>query len=179
MGFVETSERLQSIIVIIIFIIISVLISFVVFNSINQLQNTDENVTEAENSSTKLLYIGDSTTVNGIMYTVFKEPKVHKGDAFDRPDGTFFKIYVKVLNQGKQTQSISTLNFQLMDSEGRTYNAVVYVGSLFSKDLVVYNTQPNLEKELWVTFDIPFDKDEKYYLLIKGNHEFICVFNCD
>ena len=61
-----------------------------------------ENVPLIENRTTpKLLSIGDSTTIDGITYTVFKEPKIHRGDAFERPDGTFFKTYVKVLNQGK------------------------------------------------------------------------------
>jgi hypothetical protein len=129
----------------------------------------------------KELSIGDSTTIGRIMYTVFKEPETHNGDSYDRPDGAFFKTYVKVLNLGKDGKLIFPANFVLLDSENRMYDPVTFSTMGGGKDLIILEeAQPNLEKELWVTFDVPFNEDEKYRLVVGDENEIstFCVFNC-
>ena len=132
--------------------------------------------------SKSMAQIGQIVEVAGIAYKVRDSPTTSEGTYFVRPDGIYFKIPVTIENLRKQTASVSIDNFLLIDEMEREYDAVF---KLLTDSLGFEDVQPNLPINRSVIFDIPYDENLEYKLLIKpdlfevsSDEAIICIKNC-
>ena len=91
-------------------------------------------------------------TVTDVKLHCTRLPK-RKGGAYRPKNGQFVLVYVTAKNVGKQPAIMSATASQLIDAQGRTYNAGVYLGGA-DQGLDQYQ-QPGTSARGWMAFDIP------------------------
>ena len=75
------------------------------------------------------------------------------GAAYRPKNGQFVLVYVTAKNVGKQPAIMSATASQLIDAQGRSYNAGVYLGGA-DQGLDQYQ-QPGTSVRGWMAFDVP------------------------
>ena len=126
---------------------------------------------------------GDSVTIGNVNYIITFEG-THQGSKDVKPEHTFVKIGILAKNTGNDKTVLSGGQFLMMDSDQRKYEAAY--GEFSSKDLLLEPLNPDKPIEKTTQFDIPFDEEKRYYVLLKAHKsqdssDFakICILNCN
>ena len=125
---------------------------------------------------------GETVTVGPVEYVVTFEG-THEGSKEVKPENTFVKIAITAKNTDSEKTLLSGGQFYLIDEKDQKHKAVF--GEFTSKDLWLEWLEPNKPIEVTTQFDIPFDEDEMYKIVIRPTKEqstvdtaSICLTNC-
>ena len=125
---------------------------------------------------------GETVVVGPVEYIVTFEG-THNGDKETEPENTFVKIGIIAKNISDENTVVSGGQFFLIDEKDQKHKAVF--GEFSSKDLWLVGLEPNKPIEVTTQFDIPFDEDENYKIVIRPQKDqatvdtaSICLTNC-
>lgn len=125
---------------------------------------------------------GETVIVGPVEYVVTFEG-THDGDKETEPENTFVKIGIIAKNISDENTVVSGGQFFLIDEKDQKHKAVF--GEFSSKDLWLVGLEPNKPIEVTTQFDIPFDEDENYKIVIRPQKDqatvdtaSICLTNC-
>ena len=126
---------------------------------------------------------GETVSIGGVNYVITYEG-TNQGSKDVKPEHTFLKIGILAKYTGSDKTTLSGGQFLLMDSDQRKYEPVY--GEFSSKDLLLETLNANKPVEKTTQFDIPFDEEKRYYVLVKAqksqsSSDFakICILNCN
>ena len=125
---------------------------------------------------------GESVVVADVMYDI-EFVKIHDGTKEVKPNGVFFQISITAVSMRYEPTNLSGGQFILVDCNGITHIAQFLETG---PDELWYE---EIEHDVAVTrttqFDIKYDKDEQYQIIIKPLKEQktnewgkVCVKNC-
>ena len=125
---------------------------------------------------------GESVVVADVMYDI-EFVKIHDGTKEVKPKGVFFQISITAISMRDEPTNLSGGQFILVDGNGITHIAQFLETG---PDELWYE---EIEYDVAVTrttqFDIKYDKDEQYQIIIKPLKEQktnewgkVCVKNC-
>ena len=124
---------------------------------------------------------GQPVTIGPMEYTVSFEG-THGGDEEEQPENVFVMIALTAENKAQERMILSGGQFYIEDG-GERHRAVY--GNFSQKDLLVEWLEPGDIVERSTQFDIPFDEDAKYNVLIRPQKEHnsnevavVCITNC-
>jgi len=125
---------------------------------------------------------GEIVVVGPVEYIVTFEG-THEGDKETQPENTFVKIGITAKNIEDENTVMSGGQFFLIDEKDQKHKAVF--GEFSAKDLWLVGLEPNKPIEVTTQFDIPFDEDVNYKIIIRPQKEqstvdtaSICLTNC-
>jgi hypothetical protein len=125
---------------------------------------------------------GETVTVGPVEYVVTFEG-THEGNKEKKPENTFVKIGIIAKNIGNEKTLMSGGQFYLIDEKDQKHQAVF--GEFTAKDLWLEWLEPNKPIEVTTQFDIPFDEEKNYKIVIRPTKEqstvdtaSICLTNC-
>ena len=125
---------------------------------------------------------GETVLVGPVEYIVTFEG-THDGDKETEPENTFVKIGIIAKNISDENTVVSGGQFFLIDEKDQKHKAVF--GEFSSKDLWLVGLEPNKPIEVTTQFDIPFDEDENYKVVIRPQKDqatvdtaSVCLTNC-
>ena len=125
---------------------------------------------------------GEIVMVGPVEYVVTFEG-THEGSKEVKPENTFVKIGITAKNTDSEKTLLSGGQFYLIDEKDQKHKAVF--GEFTSKDLWLEWLEPNKPIEVTTQFDIPFDEDVTYNIVIRPQKEqstvdtaSICLTNC-
>ena len=126
---------------------------------------------------------GETVKVGSVQYVITFEG-THEGSKEVKPENTFVKIGISAKNIGDEKTLLSGGQFLLLESNASKYEAVY--GEFSSKDLLLEWIEPNKPVEKTTQFDIPFDEEKRYDVIIKpqkvqssSDIAKICILNCN
>ncbi len=125
---------------------------------------------------------GEAVIVGPVEYVVTFEG-TSMGDEETQPENTFVKIKIIAHNISEELTKISGGQFYLVDESDVKHEAVY--GGFSEEDLYVHPLEPG-KPESWTTqFDVPYDENENYNIIIRPQKEqstvdtaLICIANC-
>ena len=125
---------------------------------------------------------GETVIVGPVEYIVTFEG-THEGDKKTETENTFVKSGISAKNISDENTVVSGGQFFLIDEKDQKHKAVF--GEFSSKDLWLVGLEPNKPIEVTTQFDIPFDEDENYKIVIRPQKDqatvdtaSICLTNC-
>lgn len=125
---------------------------------------------------------GEPVMVGPVEYTVSFE-STHMGDKEEQPEHTYVMIALTAENKGEERTLLSGGQFYIKEEDGKRHQAVY--GNFSQKDLLVEWLEPGDIVERSTQFDVPFDEDSRYDILIRPQKEqnfkdigAICITNC-
>ena len=125
---------------------------------------------------------GETVIVGPVEYIVTFEG-THDCDKDTEPENTFVKIGIIAKNISYEKTVVSGGQFFLIDEKDQKHKAVF--GEFSSKDIWLVGLEPNKPIEVTTQFDIPFDEDENYKIVIRPQKDqatvdtaSICLTNC-
>ncbi len=125
---------------------------------------------------------GETVTVGPVEYTITFEG-THEGDKETIPENTFVMIGIVAKNIGDEKTLISGGQFYFVDEKEQKHKAVY--GEFSSKDMIMEWLEPNKPIEKTTQFDILFDDEKQYKIIIRPQKEqssidtaVICITNC-
>ena len=125
---------------------------------------------------------GKPVVVGPVEYVVTFEG-THEGDKETQPENTFLKIGIIAKNISDEKTAMSGGQFFLIDEKDQKHKAVF--GEFSAIDLWLIGLDPNNPVEATTQFDIPFDEDENYTIVIRPQKDqstvdtaSICLTNC-
>ena len=125
---------------------------------------------------------GEPVIVGPVEYVVTFEG-THEGDKETQPENTFLKIGIIAKNISDEKTAMSGGQFFLIDEKDQKHKAVF--GEFSAIDLWLIGLDPNNPVEATTQFDIPFDEDENYTIVIRPQKDqstvdtaSICLTNC-
>jgi hypothetical protein len=125
---------------------------------------------------------GETVTVGPVEYTITFEG-THEGDKETIPENTFVMIGIVAKNIGDEKTQISGGQFYFVDEKEQKHKPVY--GEFSSKDMLMEWLEPNKPIEKTTQFDILFDDEEQYKIIIRPQKEqssvdtaVICITNC-
>jgi hypothetical protein len=125
---------------------------------------------------------GETVTVGPVEYVITFEG-THEGSKEVRPENTFVKIGITAKNISDEKTLLSGGQFYLIDEKDQKHKAVF--GEFSSTDLVQRGLDPNKPIAVTTQFDVPFDEDVNYKIIIRPTKEqatvdtaSICLTNC-
>ena len=125
---------------------------------------------------------GETVTVGPVEYTITFEG-THEGDKETVPENTFVMIGIVAKNIGDEKTLISGGQFYFVDEKEQKHKAVY--GEFSSKDMLMEWLEPNKPIEKTTQFDILFDDEKQYKIIIRPQKEqssidtaVICITNC-
>ena len=126
--------------------------------------------------------VGEKVTVGPVEYVVSFEG-THEGSKDVAPENTFVMIGITAKNNGDEKTLFSGGQLYIVDEKEQKHEAVY--GEFSSKDLLVEWLEPGESIERTTQFDIPFDEEKQYKIIIRPQKEqstvdtaLICVTNC-
>ena len=126
--------------------------------------------------------VGNPVMVGPVEYVITFEG-THEGDKDTVPEHTFTMIGITAKNTGEEKTLLSGGQFYLVDEKDQKHKAVF--GEFSSKDLWLEWLEPNKPIEITTQFDIPFDEEKQYKIIIRPQKEqatvdtaSICLTNC-
>ena len=127
--------------------------------------------------------VGNAVTVGPVEYIVTLEG-THEGDKETTPENTFVMIVVTAKNVSEEKTVLSVEQFYLVDEKDQKYKAVY--GEFSPKDLLRVGLDPDSPIEITTQFDIKFDEEKQYKIIIRPQKEqstvdtaSICLTNCE
>ena len=125
---------------------------------------------------------GEPVVVGPVEYVITFEG-THEGDKDTQPENTFLKIGIIAKNISDENTAMSGGQFFLIDEKDQKHKAVF--GEFSAIDLWLVGLDPNNPVEATTQFDIPFDEDENYKIVIRPQKDqstvdtaSICLTNC-
>ena len=125
---------------------------------------------------------GETITVGPVEYVVTFEG-THEGSKEVVPENTFVMIGITAKNNSDEKTLLSGGQLYIVDEKEQKHEAVY--GEFSSKDLLVEWLEPGESIERTTQFDIPFDEEKQYKIIIRPQKEqstvdtaLICVTNC-
>ena len=123
----------------------------------------------------------DTVTIGPVEYTVAFD-ETHKGDKDTKPENTFLQVKITAKNISDKETVISGGQFYII-KDSKRYNAVY--GEFSPKDLGREVLEPGKALEKTTQFDIAYDEQETYEVIIKPLKEhptkdtaIVCITNC-
>ena len=124
---------------------------------------------------------GEPVRVGPTEYIITYEG-TFEGDKDTEPDHTFVKIGIVARNVSGEATNLSGGQFYLDD--GQKHHQAVY-GGFSAGDLRFEEIEPDKPVQRTTQFDIEFDKEERYDILIRPQKEqssldvaTVCILNC-
>jgi len=125
---------------------------------------------------------GKPIIVGPVEYTLTFEG-THEGSKEVSPENTFVKIGITAKNISNEKTIISGGQFYIVDEKEQKHEAVF--GEFSSKDLFLETLEPNKPIERTTQFDIPYDEEKKYKIIIRPQKDqstvdtaVVCITNC-
>ncbi len=125
---------------------------------------------------------GETVTVGPVEYVITFEG-THEGSKEVVPENTFVKIGITAKNISNEKTLLTGGQFYIVDEKKQKHEAVY--GEFSSKDLFVEWLEPNKPIEITKHFDIPFDEEKQYKIIIRPQKEqstvdtaVVCITNC-
>ena len=127
--------------------------------------------------------VGNIVTVGPVEYVITFEG-THQGDKDTIPENTFVMIGIIAKNISDEKTLLSGGQFYLIDEKDQKHKAVY--GEFSSKDLLIAGLDPDKPIEITTQFDIEFDEENQYKIIIRPQKEqstvdtaSICLTNCE
>ena len=125
---------------------------------------------------------GEAVMVGPVEYVITFEG-THEGSKEVMPENTFVKIGISAKNTSDEKTLLSGGQFYIVDQKNQNHKAVF--GEFSSKDLWLEWLEPNKPIEVSTQFDIPFDEEIIYKIIIRSQKEqsttdtaSVCLINC-
>lgn len=125
---------------------------------------------------------GQPVMIGPVEYTV-EFANTHKGDKEEQPKHIFVMIKLTAENKGDERTLLSGGQFYIEEENGKRHQAVY--GDFSQKDLLVEWLEPDDVIERTTQFDVSFNEDSTYNILIRPQKEqstndvaIICITNC-
>ena len=125
---------------------------------------------------------GETVTVGPVEYTISFEG-THEGNKENIPENTFVMIGIIAKNVSNDKTPISGGQFYIVDAKEQKHEASYIEYS--TKDLLFEGLDPGKPIERTTQFDIPFDEDVQYKIIIRPQKDqstidtaVICITNC-
>ena len=125
---------------------------------------------------------GETVKVGPVEYIITFEG-THEGSKEVKPENTFVMIGIFAENVSKDKTVISGGQFYIVDEKNQKHKAVY--GPFSSKELGLEGLDPGKPIERTTQFDIPFDEDVQYKIIIRPQKDqvttdtaSICITNC-
>ena len=125
---------------------------------------------------------GEKVKVGPVEYVVTFEG-THEGSKEVVPENTFVMIGIEATNTGDEKTLFSGGQLYIVDEKEQKHEAVY--GEFSSKDLLLEWIEPNKAVERTTQFDIPFDEEKQYKIIIRPQKDqstvdtaLICITNC-
>jgi len=150
-------------------ILIIFLISGCVKTSIkSSMPSTTETSKEQEKEQSKFYNMNEEISVNELTYKVTKAESFTKmgTSMFEKTtEGRFIKVYIEIMNNGKETHTMFTPRFFIIDDQDRKYERLSD-DMIYITDYLEFGAQlqPGLKKKGAIVFEVP--KDQKQINLI-------------
>ncbi|MFB5635518.1 MAG: DUF4352 domain-containing protein [Nitrosopumilus sp.] len=126
--------------------------------------------------------VGETVTVGPVEYVVTFEG-THEGSKQVAPENTFVMIGITAKNIGDEKTLFSGGQLYIVDEKEQKHEAVY--GEFSSKDLLLEWLEPDQSIERTTQFDIPFDEEKQYKIIIRPQKDqstvdtaLICITNC-
>lgn len=125
---------------------------------------------------------GEPVTVGPVEYTAYFEG-THMGDEEEQPQHTFVMISLTAENKGEERTLLSGGQFYIEEEDGQRHQAVY--GNFSQRDMLVEWLEPGDFVERSTQFDVPYDEDARYDILIRPQKEqaskdigSVCIAGC-
>jgi hypothetical protein len=125
---------------------------------------------------------GETVKVGPVEYVVTFEG-IHEGSKEVKPENTFVMIGIFAENVSEDKTVISGGQFYIVDEKNQKHKAIY--GPFSSKELGLEGLDPGKPIERTTQFDIPFDEDIQYKIIIRPQKDqvttdtaSICITNC-
>ena len=125
---------------------------------------------------------GDTITVGPVEYVITFEG-THNGSEEIRPENTFVMIGITAKNTSDEKTLLTGGQFYIVDERDQKHEAIY--GEFSSKDLFIEWLEPNKPIEITTQFDIPFDEESLYKIIVRPQKEqsttdtaVVCITNC-
>ena len=127
---------------------------------------------------------GEPVVLGPLEYAVTFEGTDSGSDEF-RPEHTFVKIRINMQNVAEHEATVSGGQFYILSTGGMPLQPRYGNGTLGQEDLLLETLQPGSHITRTTQFDIPFDGDATYQVLIRPakehatpDHAIVCLTNC-
>ena len=127
---------------------------------------------------------GETVVVGPVEYVITFEG-THNGSDEIRPENTFVMIGITAKNISEEKTLLTGGQFYIVDGKEQKHIAIYGEGEFSSKDLFIEWLEPNKPIEITTQFDIPFDEEIKYKIIIRPQKEqsttdtaVVCITNC-
>jgi len=125
---------------------------------------------------------GETVTVGPVEYVITFEG-THEGSKEVVPENTFVKIGITAKNISDEKTLLTGGQFYIVDEKEQKHEAIY--GEFSSKDLFIEWLEPNKPIEITTQFDIPFDEESQYKIIVRPQKEqstvdtaVVCITNC-
>ena len=125
---------------------------------------------------------GDTITVGPVEYVITFEG-THQGSEEVVPENVFVKIGISAKNVSNEKTLLTGGQFYIVDEKDQKHEAIY--GEFSSKDLFIEWLEPNKPIEITTQFDIPFDEESQYKIIVRPQKEqstvdtaVVCITNC-
>ena len=127
---------------------------------------------------------GETFTVGPVEYIITFEG-IHNGSEDVVPENTFVKIGITAKNVSDEKTLLTGGQFYIVDEKDQKHEAIYGEGEFSSKDLFIEWLEPNKPIEITTQFDIPFDEESQYKIIVRPQKEqsttdtaVVCITNC-
>ena len=125
---------------------------------------------------------GETVTVGPVEYVITFEG-THEGSKEVVPENTFVMIGITAKNISDEKTILTGGQFYIIDEKEQKHEAVF--GEFSAKDLFIEWLEPNKPIEITTQFDIPFDEEKQYKIIVRPQKEqstvdtaVVCITNC-
>ena len=125
---------------------------------------------------------GETITIGPVEYVITFEG-THEGSKEVLPENTFVMIGITAKNISDEKTMLTGGQFYIIDEKEQKHEAIY--GEFSSKDLFIEWLEPNNPIEITTQFDIPFDEEKKYKIIVRPQKEqstvdtaVVCITNC-
>ncbi len=127
---------------------------------------------------------GETVIVGPVEYVITFEG-THNGSDEIRPENTFVMIGITAKNISDEKTLLTGGQFYIVDEKEQKHIAIYGEETFSSKDLFIEWLEPNKPIEITTQFDIPFDEEKQYKIIIRPQKEqsttdtaVVCITNC-
>jgi hypothetical protein len=127
---------------------------------------------------------GETVTVGPVEYVITFEG-THDGSEEKKPENTFVMIGITAKNTSEEKTLLTGGQFYIVDEKEQKHIAIYGEETFSSKDLFIEWLEPNKPIEITTQFDIPFDEEKLYKIIIRPQKEqsttdtaVVCITNC-
>ena len=127
---------------------------------------------------------GETITVGPVEYVITFEG-THEGSEDVVPENTFVMIRITAKNISNEKTLLTGGQFYIVDEKEQKHIAIYGEETFSSKDLFIEWLEPNKPIEITTQFDIPFDEEKLYKIIVRPQKEqsttdtaVVCITNC-